>query len=167
MLGGRLRLLVAASAIALVACADEGAERDASGSQDGVSYDVVMQGTGTYNGKDPTPKKQMVVLRSAEEAAAYKSRLQEASISLAEDLPAIDYEERMLVVVAAGRMTGGYSFDVEEVERANGELVLRVVETEPGNCLVTQALTYPHVVIAMKQHPADPRLELRTRHRAC
>jgi hypothetical protein len=60
-------------------------------------------------------------------------------------LPAVNFNEKMVVAVAQGqKSTGGYSIDVVELYRLGNDLYVVAKETKPGrNCFTTQALTQP------------------------
>jgi hypothetical protein len=60
-------------------------------------------------------------------------------------LPAVDFDQYMIVFVAMGtRHTGGHSTEVEAVTDDSAALVARVREVSPGpGCITTQALTAP------------------------
>lgn len=73
------------------------------------------------------------------------------SVAPAPQRPDVDFdEERVVVATMGGRPTGGYSIGVESVERRAGEVAVRLFTVEPGQgCYVTQAVTYPGILVAI------------------
>jgi hypothetical protein len=80
-------------------------------------------------------------------AAAWHTAWQElfARQTPAPELPAVDFDTDVVVLVAMGtRASGGYGIAVDDVARADGVIRVRVTETAPGSgCGVTLALTQP------------------------
>ena len=60
-------------------------------------------------------------------------------------LPSIDFDRHTLIVAAAGkRPSGGFSVVIRSVAESESEVLVSVVEEQPGrNCVVTDSLTYP------------------------
>lgn len=67
----------------------------------------------------------------------------------------IDFGSEAAVVFFAGtRTSGGYRLDLGDVSRTGREIVLRITQHAPApDEIVTQALTYPHIVIGVDQPP--------------
>lgn len=63
-------------------------------------------------------------------------------------------EEAAIVFFAGTRTSGGYRLELAEVSRTSRELTIHISEKAPGpDQVVTQALTFPHIVIAVKDPP--------------
>jgi hypothetical protein len=65
--------------------------------------------------------------------------------------PSVDFTTELVVLVdLGGRPTGGYSVTVTGAGESGNGLAVTWQETKPGtNCIVTQAITYPHVFAAV------------------
>lgn len=63
----------------------------------------------------------------------------------------LDFAESVVIVAAmGGRVTGGYTIDIDGVHRTAEGVVIEVTETSPGaGCLLTQAMTWPVVAVAV------------------
>ena len=84
------------------------------------------------------------VIRDAEEWSAFWAE----ATSIMEpqpDVPAVDFEQEMVIVAAMGRrVSGGYAIEIEEVLESDAGLFAVVKGTSPGaDCIVTTALTAP------------------------
>jgi|GEM_PF-6530031 len=66
--------------------------------------------------------------------------------------PAFDTGEEVYLLISSGeKPTGGYDITIEKVEAEEDVLKVVVKETEPGKDeMVTQALTYPHVIVSLE-----------------
>jgi hypothetical protein len=69
-------------------------------------------------------------------------------------LPEVDFGTEMLLVAAMGtRNTGGYTIDIPTAVTRDGTLTAKVREESPGpNCILTQAVTTPAVVVRALRH---------------
>jgi hypothetical protein len=87
----------------------------------------------------------------------------------APELPAVDFENEMVIAASMGRRgTGGYSIDIEQVKESGGELNVIVVETSPGaGCFLTQALTAPVIAVKIPKSDATVKFEERTVTQDC
>lgn len=67
----------------------------------------------------------------------------------------VDFSTSAAVVVLAGtRTSGGYRLKLGQVSRSDREIVIRVVQHGPAQDeIVTQALTYPYIVIGITDPP--------------
>jgi hypothetical protein len=67
------------------------------------------------------------------------------------DRPSVDFNQDVVVAVAAGqRPTGGYEIAIDRVTQTNGGLTVEVVERTPGpNCMTTASLTQPVDVVLL------------------
>ena len=67
------------------------------------------------------------------------------------DRPSVDFNQDVVVAVAAGqRPTGGYEIAIDRVTQTNGELTVEVVERAPSpNCMTTASLTQPVDVVVL------------------
>ncbi len=67
----------------------------------------------------------------------------------------LDFSRQAAVVFFAGtRMTGGYRLNLEDFTRTEESVVLRVREEAPDSGdIVTQALTYPYIVVVVEDPP--------------
>lgn len=68
----------------------------------------------------------------------------------------VDFRHEAAVVFFAGtRTTGGYALELGEVNRTEERLLIRIIEIPPApDAMVTQALTYPHIIVAVEDAPA-------------
>ncbi|MFB6099505.1 MAG: protease complex subunit PrcB family protein, partial [Salinibacter sp.] len=93
------------------------------------------------------------VLRDEEAYASFWKTLHADQESVP-DRPKVDFSERVVVAIVLGRRpTGGYTVGVDEVLASeDGEKIrVRFTETVPGeNCIVTQALTSPYVLVSVE-----------------
>ncbi|TVR66721.1 MAG: protease complex subunit PrcB family protein [Spirochaetaceae bacterium] len=137
-------LLLAAGLALLSGCFT--AERSASGPE-AVREPVRVVDQGNAGDR----RSQVHVFRTAEqlEAAPLPEDLRRSVAQLI-DFP----REAALIFFAGTRTTGGYSLDLGEVSRGDGRIVIRITEIPPApDAMVTQALSYPHVVIAIEDPP--------------
>ncbi|SIQ39395.1 PrcB C-terminal [Alkalispirochaeta americana] len=67
----------------------------------------------------------------------------------------LDFSNEAAIVFFAGtRTTGGYQLELERVSRTSRELTIHIAEKGPDpDQVVTQALTFPHIVIVVKDPP--------------
>ncbi|TCS95017.1 protease complex subunit PrcB family protein [Hazenella coriacea] len=67
-------------------------------------------------------------------------------------------DQKTFIVIALGeRRTGGYSIDVEKVIQKGSKLTVSAKEeAPPKGSFVTQAITYPSIVVVVKGGPFDP-----------
>jgi len=74
----------------------------------------------------------------------------------------IDFEESTVLAVVLGvRPTGGYSIEIEEIIEKEDKLVIKAIETRPGeSCRVTMAQTYPYHVVSVEKMDEEPEMEL-------
>ncbi|MCK8824056.1 protease complex subunit PrcB family protein [Fuchsiella alkaliacetigena] len=64
--------------------------------------------------------------------------------------------ESIIYIGVGEKPTGGYGIEVESVKEVDGLTKIKVVETSPAaDQLVTQAITYPRVVIKVKDITDD------------
>lgn len=84
------------------------------------------------------------VVRTADEWTVLWNRIV-ANHGPTPPVPAIDFEKEMLLVAAMGtRNTGGYSIQIEAVDKDSSAITASVRSRSPGNnCITTQALTAP------------------------
>ncbi len=74
-----------------------------------------------------------------------------------EDYKPVDFDQSMIVVVGLPRSTGGYSIEVESVDKIGDEIMVSFIVNEPGSdCLAVAALTYPFQAVAVRK--ADGRV---------
>ena len=64
-------------------------------------------------------------------------------------LPEINFEEKLLVACFMGsKNSGGFSVQVNEVKQLDGNLIVKVLHTSPGNnCFNTMAITQPFAIV--------------------
>lgn len=86
----------------------------------------------------------------ASDAASYEA--QWARLVGKGELPVVDFESESVVFLFAGeRNTGGYSIEVTGTSVEAEELVVSAVVRGPGpRTIVTQVITYPYAVVAVK-----------------
>ena len=67
------------------------------------------------------------------------------------DRPSVDFNQDVVVAVAAGqRPTGGYEIAIDRVTQSAGQLTVEVVERTPGpNCMTTASMTQPVDVVVV------------------
>jgi len=71
-------------------------------------------------------------------------------------VPAVDFSGNVVIVAAMGtRGSGGYSIDVDALYEANDKVYAVVLETSPGRCMVTLALTAPVIAVQVPRPGAD------------
>jgi hypothetical protein len=96
------------------------------------------------------------VVRSRDEWTALWNRIV-ANHEPKPAVPDIDFEKEMLLVAAMGtRATGGYSIEIEAVDRDSSAITVSVRGRSPGrNCATTQALTAPVDIVRIPRsdHP--------------
>lgn len=94
-------------------------------------------------------------IRVADGAAAWESLWSDHARG---EPPNADHREAWVGLVLLGeRPTGGYAVAVDEVLGASGRYVVRAVEDEPDpGAIVTQALTYPWVAVAVERGAGAP-----------
>lgn len=73
----------------------------------------------------------------------------------------LDFDRDAIVAVFAGeRSTGGYSLELDRVERSETTITLHIRENTPAaDAMVTQALTYPALVVVIHDAPAEILIE--------
>ena len=73
----------------------------------------------------------------------------QAPVSPPPQLPAIDFDQEMVLVTALGeRTTGGYAITIDSLSTGRGILVVYLSKRSPGSrCVVTQALSQPVDVV--------------------
>ena len=74
----------------------------------------------------------------------------------------VDFEENTVLAVVLGvRPTGGYSIEIEKIIEKEDKLVLKAIETRPGeSCRVTMAQTYPYQVVSVEKMDEEPEMEI-------
>lgn len=85
-------------------------------------------------------------------------------------LPEVDFETQNLLACFMGMKTsGGHSIQVETMTMQGESLMVKVVQESPGqNCMVTDAITYPYVIVAVdKPTSTNPQFEVETRTDNC
>lgn len=86
------------------------------------------------------------------------------------DRPSVDFNQDVVVAVAAGqRPTGGYEIVIDRVTQSAGQLTVEVVERTPGpNCLTTASMTQPvDVVVVPAADAKSPSFLERKEIRSC
>jgi len=79
-----------------------------------------------------------------------------ANVSPQPPVPAVDFGGNVVIVAAMGtRGSGGYAIDVEALYEANDKVYAVVLETSPGRCMVTLALTAPVIAVQVPRPGAD------------
>lgn len=74
-------------------------------------------------------------------------------------IPKVDFTEKALVALFMGeRNTGGFSQQIEYMQLKNESLKVSIIHALPGkNCMVTEALTQPYLVVSIgKDYAVDP-----------
>ena len=74
----------------------------------------------------------------------------------------VDFEENTVLAVVLGvRPTGGYSIEIEKIVEKEDKLVIKAIETRPGeSCRVTMAQTYPYQVVSVEKMDEEPEMEI-------
>lgn len=68
------------------------------------------------------------------------------------ELPEVDFFSSMVVAVFRGEVpTGGYSTEITRVETLTDEIVVTVVEADPGEDFVIQIMTQPYHIIKLEK----------------
>jgi hypothetical protein len=87
----------------------------------------------------------------------------------APEVPAVDFESDMVLVVGTGeRPSGGYTVEIVDVRRHDRALRVVVLERIPGReCAVTRAITSPVVAVTAPRSDEPVEFEHRTETYAC
>ncbi|WP_430812986.1 MULTISPECIES: protease complex subunit PrcB family protein [unclassified Carboxylicivirga] len=69
----------------------------------------------------------------------------------------IDFNKECIIAISRGQCgSGGHGIRIKDVYEESGYLIIEIVYTDPGeNCRVTQALTYPYLVMRLKNRGLD------------
>jgi len=97
---------------------------------------------------------------------ALRSLWQTHGKSASPPLPEVDFSKEMVIAAFAGQKnTGGYQLNLTGLDRRRGHIDISLSLTQPGpDCIVTQALTQPYVIvrIARSKQPVNFRLATKT-----
>jgi hypothetical protein len=143
--------------VSLAAIAALGACSSTRGS---VPFRRVMQGPVA-----PFAEPTNFVARSAEEWKAHWGALRTtiggSDASPGGD-PGIDWTREMVVCVAVGnRPSGGYSVDIESMNKSGDELVIRAFETQPApNTIQTRMVTSPYATAVTERFDGKVRFDV-------
>jgi hypothetical protein len=158
----RSLLSVALGALLLVgvSCSSSVGPEDAPGTMSfetlARSSDYETVAKGQDGGYDFT-ERQNIVFESQEDFASFWEALH-GNASDPPPAPSTDFaaDTRVVAVLFGTQPTGGYSIEVNDVERSGDEATVHTTETAPGaGCVVTQALTSPYHVIEVSNVPAE------------
>ena len=74
-------------------------------------------------------------------------------ISDAPQIPAIDFSQKQIVLIALGaKNNGGFGLEIENITQTKNEISVNYLETKPGtNCLSTQAIVFPFELIEIEK----------------
>jgi len=66
-------------------------------------------------------------------------------------VPAVDFTKECIVACFLGaKSTGGFSLSITGIQQKDGVLTVAVEDVSPGKgCMVTEAFTYPHHIVAI------------------
>lgn len=69
------------------------------------------------------------------------------------ELPNIDFTEKLVIAVFNGeRSTGGYTLEIDKIERMDDKIRVYICKQKPGpGLMVTQAFTQPHHIIEIEK----------------
>jgi hypothetical protein len=105
------------------------------------------------SGDDGAQRAAVYVIKSKDEleTGPIPNRLRERIVA------SIDFRSQAAVVLFAGtRTSGGYRLRLEDYDYSDQRVIIRIAEEAPGpDSIVTQALTYPHIVIGVDDPPAS------------
>jgi len=84
-------------------------------------------------------------------------------------MPEVDFSKEMVVAAFAGqKSTGGYQLNLTGLNRRGGQLSISFSLTQPGpDCIVTQALTQPYVIVKIAQSNKPVNFQLAARTFSC
>ncbi len=76
------------------------------------------------------------------------------------DLPQVDFSSEMVIaVVDRAEPSGGFRFEITDIEDVEGRLVVRVSKAIPGpDCIVTAVITQPFHIVRMAKSDLEPEL---------
>lgn len=68
-------------------------------------------------------------------------------------LPEIDFENKMVLLVAMGEHnSGGYTIKINKIEEFDENIVVTIGEKKPGKtCMTTSVMTYPYQIVSLKK----------------
>ena len=146
-----LRTLASIGLLAFQGCAHDTSYGHANQPRE-ISFSIVTEaGARQFSGLDRPLR---AIVRGQREWTDLWLRITAGAIPI-QDPPAVDFSEHIVVVAAMGtRPTGGHSIAIERIVREGDDLIVEVVETEPGPmCIVTQALTSPVTAVIVERFP--------------
>lgn len=85
-------------------------------------------------------------------------------------LPEVDFASKNLIACFMGMQTsGGHSISIQSMTPGEEVLAVKVLQESPGqNCMVTDAITYPYVIVAVsKARSVSTTFEVETRTHNC
>ena len=107
-----------------------------------------------YRSNSGLPDSARLVLRTPAEWTTLWNRIV-ANHSPKPPAPEIDFSKEMLIVAAMGtRSTGGYSIEIDAVDRDSSSITVSVRTHSPGKtCGTTAALTAPVAIVRIPRSP--------------
>ena len=177
-------LVVAATALLLGACGDEGEGLSTAPTPSPGSTPTAPADQPTAMESSPTPptggapaafetidtgaqsgirggQPQLFKIETEPEWEEFWSRHQ-AIVTPQPALPAVDFSREMVIaVVDRTEPSGGFLLEIAAIEEAEGSLVVRVSKQVPGaGCLVTDALTQPFHIVRLARSDLEPELAI-------
>jgi len=79
-----------------------------------------------------------------------------SGLSLLDDLPAVDFDQTMVGLIAVPTESGGYIIEVQSVERTGEELTVHYRFSAPADdCITPQALALPFQIVIIAKSPGN------------
>ena len=92
-----------------------------------------------------------------------------ANVIPAPDLPQVDFPREMVIAaVDQDEPSGGFGFEITDIEDVEGRLVVRVRKDVPGpDCVVTAVITQPFHIVRTVQSDLQPELAISEETYSC
>lgn len=118
-------------------CANSGSENVK------ISFEVIHEGSYSAIGD----KRELIIYNDSQ----YRALMNDLYKNLDQmpKIPDVDFKKNSLVAVFIGsRASGGYGVKIDSIIETSNKLIVNITETTPGkNCMVTDAITSPYVIV--------------------
>ncbi len=93
----------------------------------------------------------------------------QANVIPAPDLPQVEFSREMVIaVVDQDEPSGGFGFEITDIEEVEGRLAVRVRKDIPGpDCVVTAVITQPFHIVRTVQSDLQPELAISEETYSC
>lgn len=130
-----------------------GGQSDPTPDPEPVEFEVVGRGQSASLDHDTTE----AVIRTEGEWEAYQEQLRSTR-----EFTSVDFSEEMVLVAARQANSGGYSIEINAVERLPEEIIVRYSVAIPDDaCITTMGRTTPYQVVKIPQSEVEVRFESR------